>query len=128
VVIAYTAQYIPFAMRILVSDLHRIDGELEESALLTSSSRWAVLRRITLPLCAQGLLTSLFISFVLCLGDLSATLLTIPPGHETLPIKIYNLMHYGAEHMVAALCLFQVFLVLALGLGFYLVYRRMGGM
>ena len=41
--------------------------------------------------------------FVLCLGELGSTLLTIPPGMETLSLRIYNLMHYGAHDIVAAL-------------------------
>jgi iron(III) transport system permease protein len=49
-----------------------------------------------------------FIAFILSLGELGTTLLVIPPGRETIPIKIYNLMHYGADQLVAALCLILI--------------------
>jgi iron(III) transport system permease protein len=72
----------------------------------------------------QNVLAVFFIVFVLSLGELSTTLLIIPPGRETIPIKIYNLMHYGAEQEVAALCLILVGIIFSIA-GFFLVgYRK----
>ena len=66
-----------------------------------------------------------FVAFVLSLGELGTTLLVIPAGWETLPLKIYNLMHYGAERMVAALSLVLVAIILAAAGIFALAYRLM---
>ncbi len=45
------------------------------------------------------------VAFVVALGDLSATLLVVPPGVNTLPIRIFGLLHYGVEDQVAGICL-----------------------
>ena len=81
---------------------------LVEAGRLARRSGLAVTWRIALPLLRNGLLTGFFIAFVLAMGELGVTLLVIPPGTATIPIKIYNFMHYGAEATVAALCLVLV--------------------
>jgi iron(III) transport system permease protein len=43
--------------------------------------------------------------FVLAMGELGATVVVAPPGSQTLTLRIYNYMHYGASDAVAALCL-----------------------
>jgi iron(III) transport system permease protein len=57
-------------------------------------------------------MAAFFIVFILAFGELGTTLLGMPPGRETIPIKIYNLMHYGAEDLVAALCIILIELLL----------------
>lgn len=124
VLIAYVAHFIPFIVRIILADLKRVDVALEEAAFLTTSGWSRVMRRIVAPLCIPGISISFFLGFILCFGDLSTTILILPPGRETVPIKIYNLMHYGAEHMVSALCLIVVTILLTAGGGFYFIQRR----
>lgn len=125
ILIAYIAHFIPFTVRILVSDLKKMDPDLEAAACLGTSSWSAIIRKIVVPLMHPGLLISFFIGFTFCFSDLSTTLLTIPPGRETLPIKIYNLMHYGAEHMVAALSITVIAIVMVIGSCVYAGYRRL---
>jgi iron(III) transport system permease protein len=124
VLIAYVAHFVPFTIRIILSDLKKIAVDLEEVAFLTTTRWFCVIKKIVVPLARPGFLTAFFIGFVLCFGDLSTTLLTIPPGRETVPIKIYNYMHYGAEHLVAALCVIIVSITLIMGGLFYLCYRK----
>jgi iron(III) transport system permease protein len=116
IVLAYLAHFIPFTVRAVYSSLQQADRRLEEMGWLLSGNRLRVTWRIVLPLIRNGLATGFFISFVLAMAELGVTLLVIPPGTETIPIKIYNFMHYGAEGMVAALCI----ILLALQLGFSL--------
>jgi iron(III) transport system permease protein len=123
VVLAYVAHCIPFAIRLTSSGVKQLSPSLEEVGHLHSSSRGKVMRKILLPLCTPSLAVGFFITFVLSFGDLGTTLLVIPPGRETIPVKIYNLMHYGAEQMVAALCLMLIGIILVLGVLFLLVYR-----
>jgi iron(III) transport system permease protein len=48
---------------------------------------------------------------IFALNDLSTTILLVPPGVETIVIKIYNLMHYGDYSLVSFLSLIQILLV-----------------
>jgi iron(III) transport system permease protein len=81
------------------------------------------MRNIVMPLSRQSLITAFFIVFILSFGELGTTLLVIPPGRETIVIKIYNLMHYGAEQLVAALCVILIAIILAMS-GLFLVFHK----
>jgi iron(III) transport system permease protein len=81
--------------------------------------------QIILPLLMPSIIAAAFIVFILSFGELGTTLLIIPPGKETIPIKIYNLMHYGAEQMVAALCLILLLIILASYGVFLIILKRL---
>lgn len=104
-VLGGTAHFVPFAVRAVHANLQQIDPRLLEAGRLAGAGTWRVALRIALPLLRNGLLAGFFIVFVLSFSELGVTLLVTPPGIETIPIKIYNLMHYGAESTVSALCL-----------------------
>jgi iron(III) transport system permease protein len=115
VVLGYVAHFVPFAIRAVYANLQQVSPRLVEAGRLARKSGLVVTWRIALPLLRNGLLTGFFIAFVLAMGELGVTLLVTPPGTATIPIKIYNFMHYGAEATVAALCLVLVASQLVLG-------------
>jgi len=123
IVLGYVAHFIPFSVITVSSGFKQINPRLEEVAHLNVQHWTRVTWKIVLPLLRPSLITGFFIVFILSLGELGMTLLIIPPGRETIPIKIYNLMHYGAEQMVAALCLLLVAIVLAFS-GLFLIFHR----
>ncbi len=128
VILGYVAHYIPFTVRAVYSSVQQMNPRLVEAGWLARRSGFEVIRKITLPLLSNGMLTAFFIAFVLSMGELGVTLLVIPPGTATIPIKIYNFMHYGAEATVAALCLILLvlqllFAVTLFGLGRWLRVR-----
>lgn len=49
------------------------------------------------------------VGLVFSLRELEISLLTVPPGGETLPIRVFNLLHYGAGADVARLSLLLAF-------------------
>ncbi len=63
------------------------------------------LGRIVLPQRLPALAVAWLIGLALALGDLTASILVVPPGVETLSIHIFNLVHYGVEDQVAGICL-----------------------
>src|SRR5438270_9481047 len=54
-----------------------------------------------------------YIVFLLCLWDVESMILVTPPGGETLALRIFNLLHYGHNAQVNALCLTLLGLALA---------------
>jgi len=60
-------------------------------AALLSGNRWLRFR-LGFPV----ILPVFLLGFLLSLRELDVSLLTIPPGGETLPLRLFNLMHYGA--------------------------------
>jgi iron(III) transport system permease protein len=127
ILLGYLAHFIPFSIRALYSSLHQLEPRLEEMGWMLSRSRYRVMARITLPLVRNGLITGFFIGFVLALGELGVTLLVIPPGMATIPIKVYNFMHYGAEDSVAAFCVILVALQLLVSIGLWALASRPRG-
>ena len=123
IVFGYVARFIPFSTITISSGLKQFNPRLEEAAFLATAKWKRVVRKIVLPLSRHSLVTAFFIVFILSFGELGTTLLVIPPGRETLPIKIYNLMHYGAEQMVASLCLVLILIVFAFS-GFLFLFHR----
>lgn len=105
IIIGYFAHFIPFTIRVVYASLQQLNPRFEEMGSILSPSKLRVTSFITVPMIRKGLLIGFFISFILAFSELGTTLLVIPPGMSTIPIKIYNFMHYGAESMVAALCL-----------------------
>lgn len=107
-IIAYIARFIPFGIRIILSNLSQLSPAMKESALLCEGNSLKRLLKIDLPLARRGLLICWIIVFIFSMGELGATLLVIPPGLGTISLKIYTLMHYGAGPLVAALGLILI--------------------
>ena len=105
IVLGYVAHFIPFTIRVLHANMQQVNPRLFEAASLSAAGNARTYFRIALPLLRTGLLTAFFIAFILSFGELGITLLVTPPGTETIPVKVYNFMHYGAEATVATLCL-----------------------
>jgi len=49
-------------------------------------------------------------------GDLAASILVVPPGVMTLPIRVFNLLHAGVDDQVAAVSLVSVGIAGLLGI------------
>jgi len=108
VIIAYIARFIPFSIRTLNSNLKQISTSIKDAALLCEKSWFKRTMRIQLPLSFKGIAAGWIIAFILCMGELGTTLLVIPPGKGSISLKIYTLMHYGANKIVAALALILI--------------------
>ncbi|HEY9069661.1 MAG TPA: iron ABC transporter permease, partial [Candidatus Ozemobacteraceae bacterium] len=66
-----------------------------EAVLLLPGSAWSrLLLRLRLDL--PRVLAVAGAGFILSIRELDISLLTVPPGGETLPLRLFNLMHYGA--------------------------------
>lgn len=54
-----------------------------------------------------------FVVYLLCLWDVETAILVVPPGGDTLGLMIFNLLHYGHNAQVTALCLMLGLLAVA---------------
>lgn len=124
ILIGYLAHFVPFTIRAVYASLQQLNPQLEEVGCLLSKSRIRVMALVTIPLIKNGLVVGFFISFVLAFSELGVTLLVIPPGMGTIPIKIYNFMHYGAENMVASLCLILLIIQMLFSAGLLWLFNR----
>ncbi|MHB0955952.1 MAG: ABC transporter permease [Pirellulaceae bacterium] len=61
---------------------------------------WVGLAQRTAALAAAWL-----VSLAISCGELSATILVVPPGVTTIPIRVFGLLHAGVTNQAAAICL-----------------------
>jgi sugar lactone lactonase YvrE len=73
-------------------------------AKLNGASAWQCWRHVHWPLIAPEMAAIWFVTYLLCLWDVETLVLIIPPGYETLAVRIFNLLHYGHNGQVNALC------------------------
>ena len=104
-VLAGVARFAPFAAMVVFAQERRVDPDLVDAARVHQRSALDGWLRVRLPLLLPGLVAAACVAFVLALGELPATVIVMPPGVQTLTLRIYNYMHYGASDAVAALCL-----------------------
>ncbi len=122
VILALTIRYLAIAWTSIGHALDTVDRDLTDSARLCGASRWQILRGILWPQIAPRVSLTWYILFLLCLWDVESTILVMPPGLETMAARIFNLLHYGHNPQINALCL--ILLILALSpLVLWSVYR-----
>jgi N,N'-diacetylchitobiose transport system permease protein len=123
--ITYVGFVLPFSIWALRGFLHGIPIELEEAAFVDGAGRWGVIRRITLPLVAPGIIAGSVLSFVTAWNEyLFAYVEMKDQDHYTLPVWLVSFStsagtDYGG--LIAASTLFAVPVVLF----FLLIQRRL---
>ncbi len=124
-IIGYLIRFIPFSIRIITSGFKQTDKSFIDAALLIEKRWWIRFYRIELPLAIKSLLIAWLLVFIFCMSELGTTLIIIPPGHGTLSLKIYTLMHYGASSIVAALSIILISLNLIVsGCIFFIIHKK----
>jgi iron(III) transport system permease protein len=89
------------------------DRDLMDAAELDGASRWQMLRYVQWPEIAPQITAIWYVLFLLCLWDVESIVLIVPPGRETMALRIFNLLHYGHNAQVNALCLALLLMALA---------------
>lgn len=111
-VVVQTLRALPLATLVLAAQLASVPQSLLDSAKSEGASWWHRLLQIILPMRWHAVVAALCMSAIIGVSDLAATLLVCPPGVSTIAVRIFGLLHYGAEDRVSAFCLM---LTLALG-------------
>lgn len=103
--IAQAIRAFPLGMLIVWHALNTMPADLLESAELDGAGVAARLVRIVLPLRWPALVLAWLAAFVVAIGELSATILVVPPGVATLGVRISQLLHFNNQDKLAGLCL-----------------------
>jgi putative spermidine/putrescine transport system permease protein len=122
--VAHVVLVVPFAIRALATTLRSVPEDLEWAAMLLGRGRAGMLMRVTLPLCARGLVTAFLFCFLLSFSEVTTTLFMSGPGLQTLPVRIYNYMSDRIDPTVAAVSAMVVIVSLAL----VLILNLLGGL
>ena len=105
VILAFAIRYLVIGSYATRQAVLKADPDLTDVALLEGATRWQILRYVQWPQIARPVCLAWYIVFLLCLWDVESMILVVPPGGETLALRIFNLLHYGHNAQVNALCL-----------------------
>jgi DNA-binding beta-propeller fold protein YncE/ABC-type molybdate transport system permease subunit len=105
VILAFVIRYFALGWHTVFHASRAVDGDLRDAARLEGATRWQMLRCVYWPQIAPQVLAAWYVVFLLCLWDVEAMILVVPPGGETLSLRVFNLLHYGHNAQVNALCL-----------------------
>ena len=105
VVLAFVVRYFALGQSITRHALQTTDSDLNDAARLEGASRWQTFRFVQWPQIAPQVGAAWYVIYLLCLWDVESLVLIVPPGGETLALRIFNLLHYGHNAQVNALCL-----------------------
>ena len=89
-VIAYVALFLPVAVGSIRSAAEQIPDSLDEVSRSLGLSPWGIVRRVTLPLLAPGLVSAGALVMLAGMKELPATMLLRPTGSETLATRLWT--------------------------------------
>ena len=88
--------------------LQRTDRELRDAASLMGATQIQAFVKVCWPQIRGPVLILAYILFLFCIWDVETGLLIVPPGGETAALKVFNLLHYGHNAQVDALCVIMI--------------------
>nr|WP_246505086.1 ABC transporter permease subunit [Microvirga antarctica] len=122
-VIGHVLICLPFTIAGITASLEGVDADVEAAAYTLGASRWVVLREVTLPLVAPGVLSALIFAFIISFGDVYIALFLSGPGMTTLPIEIFSYIQWESSPVIAAITTVQIVMIVLFGL---LIERLVG--
>ena len=99
---SYTIMFFPLGLVAVTSSVLRASPRLEEAGRSLGRKPWAVRLTITLPLLAPGLAAAFCFVFLSAATELTATLLLVPTGVQTLATQFWAYAEQGVSFGAAA--------------------------
>lgn len=93
--LAYVVIYITDALNYANSGMRTVNQSLENAAAILGASRLAVFWRVVLPQLRPGLIAAWLTTFIVCMRELVASILLLPPGTDTTATFIFNQFEQG---------------------------------
>ena len=125
ITIAHITFSLAYVAVIIQARLTGIGETLEEAALDLGARPFKVLKAITLPRLAPGMLSGWLLAFTLSLDDLVIASFVTGPGANTLPILIFSRIRLGLRPDINALAtLIIIFVAVLVALAAYLMFRQ----
>lgn len=118
VVIAQTFVALPFLVLAVEGSLRATGVGYEQAAAGLGAGRWTILRRITLPLAAPGIVAGIVLCFARAIGEFGATALfagNAPGVTQTMPLAIYTAFNGAGVTQGTAIALSLLLLFTAVG-------------
>ena len=96
VILGHTFLSLPFSVAILKSAFDDFDMSLEEAAFDLGSGVWETFRRVTLPIVAPGIVSSLLVTFTVSFDEFVLAFF-LSGNQPTLPVYIWSQIRFPAK-------------------------------
>jgi ABC-type Fe3+ transport system permease subunit len=106
--LAISLRTIPIATLIVWTALRSIEQDQVEIARVDGLGPLSLLWQVLLPQRLAAVAIAWLAAFAIAAGDLTSSLLVIPPGQTTIANQIFLLIHAGVHNAEAGLCLGQL--------------------
>jgi iron(III) transport system permease protein len=104
-----TIRALPLATLVLWPALSSIPQPMLDAAATEGAGSLGRLWRIAVPQRWPAVAAAWLVSLAIAVGELAATVLVIPPQTSTaISVRVFQLLHYGVDDRVAAICLVMV--------------------
>ena len=113
-IMAFVARFMTQGFQGFSASLVQVSKDLEEASFVSGASRFTTLRRITVPLIRNGVLSTAILVFVLSSRELTTALFLYSTNNRPLSIVLYNQWETGSWTSVATMSLFYSALLLVL--------------
>lgn len=104
VILALAVRHLPLGWAVLSHALASNNSAQHDVARLAGATHWQTARHVEWPQTRITLCAAWYVIYLLCLWDVESIILIIPPGGETVALRIFNLLHYGHAGHVHSLC------------------------
>lgn len=101
-VLAHIVIVLPFALRLTLASAIGLDQAIEHAAVSLGASEWTVLRRVTLPLVAPGLISGWALAFINSFDEVTMTVFVSAPGTVTLPVQMFLYIQDNIDPLVTS--------------------------
>jgi iron(III) transport system permease protein len=123
VLVAYVAKYLAIGSRNVVESVSQLDPTLAEAARLCGATPARAFLDVVLPRLKAPLVATFVLTFLLCVTELTMSVLIAPPGKELLGTLLFDLQSY-ADPASASVLACAVVLVVIVGLSMSSIRSR----
>jgi spermidine/putrescine transport system permease protein len=95
VIIGHVALALPYVIVVVTARLQTFDPQLEEAARSLGAGPWVVMRDVTLPWIASGVVAGALFAFAVSFDQFVVSYFLAQPGDATLPVVIYTAIRKG---------------------------------
>jgi len=109
-IIAHLTVTLPYATRILATALEGLPADIEAASASLGASPFRVIRHVTVPLMANGVVAAAALSFLVSFDEAVISLFIVGPRLTTFPVELFRMVEERNDPLTAAA---SVILVLA---------------
>jgi ABC-type Fe3+ transport system permease subunit/DNA-binding beta-propeller fold protein YncE len=113
VVVALAIRYLALPLQAVIQARRSLPRDLLLAARSDGATARATFWKLELPLLAGPIFFAWYLAYLFCLWDAETLVMIVPPGGETLSLRVFNMLHYGHTDQVNALCLWLILLAVA---------------